>query len=348
MNKSELKKISIQFRTLASQMLKIDSDSEVGHIKAFIDFIDSVPIISAYLADCHSRDYNIIADMQSKGSWRPVPLPAKQEEMIDYVYQILKLITQNENLFRVWPCSYSSSKHLADNYQAFMRKTVEPFVHALRCFLEIQLVDADVHSPFGEAKKKIFLSYCQRDSCIADLVENALSKQIEPFGMISRDIRDVKYKESFRKFMETIGQHDYVIMILSDNYFKSRNCLYEVLEVMRDRNYSEKLLFIILRDTDCAFYSEQPTSPIGAHVYDTEGQTSYISYWQQQSRKLENQIASIASPVLSIEQAKELKIVSKILLDLPDFMAYLQEHNGVSFSKLKESGFQEIVENISK
>ncbi len=329
-------------------MLKISSDSEVGYIKAFVEYIDSAPIISTYLTNCHTKEYDIAADMQAKPSRQSISLPSKQEDLIDYVYQILKSITQNEKLLHTWSFFYTSSNKFADNYQAFMRKTIEPFVHALRSYLEIQLIDADESSPAKEEQKKIFLSYCQRDNCIADLVENALSKYIKSIGVISRDIRDVKYKESFRKFMETIGQHDYVIMILSDNYFKSRNCLYEVLEVMRDRNFSEKLLFIVLRDTDCEFYSEQPTSPIGAHVYDTEGQTSYISYWQQQSRKLENQIASIASPVLSIEQAKELKIVSKILLDLPDFMAYLQEHNGISFSKLKESGFQEIVENISK
>ena len=37
MTKKELRKISLQYRTLASQMLKIDSEEEKVHIKAFFD-----------------------------------------------------------------------------------------------------------------------------------------------------------------------------------------------------------------------------------------------------------------------------------------------------------------------
>lgn len=345
MNKSELKKISIQFRTLASQMLRIDNDSEVGYIKTFVDFIDSTPIIAEYIANCHSQEYNIAADMQAKPNWQPVSLPNKQEDLINYVYQITKSISENENLLRTWSFQYTTSNKFADMYQAFMRKTVEPFIHALRSYLELQLVDSD-DSQSGEVKKKVFLSYCHLDNCIADMVYMALSEKISSFGIISRDIRDVKYRESFRKFMESIGQHDYVVMIVSDHYLKSNNCLYEVLEVKRDRNYSEKLLFLVLSDGDIVHYDNQSIPPIGAHVYSSEGQIAYISYWKHQAQELEQQIAVINDPILSIEQAKELRIIKKIQLDLPEFMAYLREHNGITLPKLIESNFQEIVDII--
>ncbi len=347
MNKNELKKISIQFRMLASQMLKIDNDSELGYINTFVDFIDSTPIITKYISNCHSHDYDIAADMQAKQNWQPVSLPIKQNELIDYVYQIIKSISENNNLLRAWSFYYSSSNKFADKYQAFLRKTIEPFIHAIRSYLELQLIDSN-DSKSEETKVKVFLSYCHLDDCIANMVDDAISERISSFGIISRDVRDVKYKESFRKFMESIGQYDYVVMIVSDNYLRSHNCLYEVLEVMRDRNYGEKLLFLVLSDEDVVHYNSQSTSQIGAHIYSSEGQVSYISYWKQQANELKRQIEIVNDPTLSIEQAKELRIITKIQLDLPEFMTYLREHNGIAFSKLIESNFDEIVDAIQQ
>jgi hypothetical protein len=326
-------------------MLKVENDTEVGYINMFVDYIDSTPVTSKYIAACHTKEYDIVADMKSKRNWQPVTLPSKQEELIDYVYQLLKLISEDMKLLRAWAFEYSTSNKMVDKYQAFMRKTVEPFVHALRSYIELQLIDS-TDTPVEGAQKKIFLSYCQRDHCIADIVDKSLTESVKDLATISRDVRDVRYRESFRRFMESIGIHDYVVMIISDNYLKSRNCLYEMLEVMRDRNYNRKLLFIVLSNADSTYYDEPPLMPIGAQVYTNEGQTEYTSYWQQQHDNLERQIARINNPVLSIEEAKELRIITKIQLDLPEFIAFLREHNGVSFSKLLESNFQEIVNVI--
>lgn len=348
MNKTEWRKISVQFRTLSSQMLKVESDSDIGFISAFVDYIDSTEALSTYIKFCHTKEYDIAADMKAKSPWQSVTLPIKQEDLIDYVYQILKLIHNDGKLLRIWSFSYTTSNKFSDKYQAFMRKTVEPFVHALRTYIELQLIDStdSANLSSNDEKTQIFLSYCQKDRSIADVVDSTLSKRVADFAQISRDVRDVKYRESIKKFMETVGAHDYVIMIISDNYLKSRNCLYEMLEVMRDRDYGKKMLFIVLSDDDAKYYNAPLPQHIGAKVYSTEGQTEYISYWQQQSTKLKQQIEKINDPILSIEDAKELKIITKIQLDLPDFLTYLREHNGISFSKLMQSNFQEIIDAI--
>ena len=44
MTKKELRKISLQYRTLSSQMLKIDSQEEINCIKIFFDYITEVAL----------------------------------------------------------------------------------------------------------------------------------------------------------------------------------------------------------------------------------------------------------------------------------------------------------------
>jgi Predicted transcriptional regulator containing an HTH domain and an uncharacterized domain shared with the mammalian protein Schlafen len=206
------------------------------------------------------------------------------------------------------------------------------------------VMKAGTLSPEVITEKKIFLSYCQNDSCIANIVERMIKKRL-PFISISRDIRDVKYKESFRKFMQTIGEHDFVIMLVSDQYLKSRNCMYEVLEVMRDRNFGRKLLFIVISEKDIIYYDDKSIN-INADIYSTKGQTSYIKYWQSVKKETENQISEIADPMLSVEQAKELQIITKILIDIQEFMGYLRDSKGISLADMMVSDFDNIVSCI--
>lgn len=54
--------------------------------------------------------------------------------------------------------------------------------------------------------------------------------------------------------MQTIKEQDYVLSLISDAYLKSKNCMYEICELMRDRNYMDRLLFIVLSDDDINKY----------------------------------------------------------------------------------------------
>lgn len=79
MNKKELQKISIKFRNYASQMLKIEEDSEINRITTFVNFIHETPVLNEYVRKCHSKDYDIESDMRNKKNWISVELPTDDE-----------------------------------------------------------------------------------------------------------------------------------------------------------------------------------------------------------------------------------------------------------------------------
>lgn len=192
---------------------------------------------------------------------------------------------------------------------------------------------------------KIFLSYCQKDSCIADILEKEISPKMKNV-VITRDIRDVEYKESFGKFMQTIGLHDFVISIISDKYLKSRNCMYEIVEVMKDRNFDSKLLFIIISDDDLIYYDNKNLN-VNANLYSFEGQTEYIMHWKNEETKLKKQIKLIDDPMLSVKLSKELGEIKKIQLDIVEFMSYLRDRKGIAFNEMHKSEFSDIIQHIN-
>lgn len=80
---------------------------------------------------------------------------------------------------------------------------------------------------------QIFLSYCWNDSNTADEIYNQLT--IDSQITLHRDKLDIRHWGSIKEYMQSIPDMDYTILLISDAYLKSSNCMYEVLEVMRDR-----------------------------------------------------------------------------------------------------------------
>ena len=84
---------------------------------------------------------------------------------------------------------------------------------------------------------EIFLSYSWNDTKIADNIDNLLKKH----GIVfNRDKNDIDTWGSIRKYMSSIRKTDYALIIISESYLKSVNCMYEILELMKENEYKEK------------------------------------------------------------------------------------------------------------
>lgn len=209
----------------------------------------------------------------------------------------------------------------------------------------IYLMDENKLFPQIVNETKLFLSYCQKDSCIADLIDKKLGPQLK-YTKITRDIRDTNYKDSFNEFMNSIDQHDFVLTLVSDKYLKSRNCMYEVVQTLKSNRYKDKLHFIIISDQDKKYYSE--SDDIGAKIYNILGQAEYIKYWQTQYEDISESIAQVNDPSLTVKLSEELNIIKKIQIDIQEFMAYLKDAKGITFSEMMATSFKDIVECINK
>ena len=350
MNKKELRVISLQFRTFSAQMLKVDSPEEVVYIKTFFEFITNTPILHDYITTCHTSNYDFGEIFKNLGYRDRLVLPASQTDLIDYEYQLIHYILDSKHPLYYYGEHYTSSNKIADMISAFMRKVIEPFVVALRSYLEIRLIETEETEETEQTEQNdtssqvnIFLSYCQKDSAFADLIDSALGILIKPKARITRDIRDVAYHESFGKFMRTIQDHDYVILLISDHYLKSRNCMYEVVEAIKDSRFDKKILFIILQDEDKKLIESPCRESISADIYSICGQAKYTLYWRNEEERINSQIEAIGNPVLAINQIKELKIIQKILLDLPEFLEFVRDNNGLSLGELVSQRFSSMI-----
>lgn len=174
---------------------------------------------------------------------------------------------------------------------------------------------------------RIFVSYSWSNTDIADQIEKDLSQfQIE----LERDVRDIKYKSSIKEFMARIRDAKYALVLISDEYLKSTNCMIEVLHLLKEKNYEDKILPIIVGKPQ---------------IYNTEGRLQYTKYWHSKRHELEKLISDIP-PSSIINEISELKNIESISSNINEFIGYISSIKNIDFDELKKEGYRSILEKI--
>ena len=177
-------------------------------------------------------------------------------------------------------------------------------------------------------KANIFLSYCRNDSNEADKIYDYFknSQNIE----LHRDTIDIRKWESIKEYMQSISNMDYVILLISDSYLKSVNCMYEVLEVMRDRNYSDKIFPAVIH----------------SEIYSPIIRAKYVKYWQDEFSQLESALKDIDVQNLG-KLNEDLKRRQDISSNISEFLDVVSDMNNPNIEdvcvaieeKLSQKGF---------
>lgn len=165
-------------------------------------------------------------------------------------------------------------------------------------------------------RMEIFLSYCWSDDNIANEVYDYLKSNsgIE----LHRDKIDIGTWESIKEYMQSIQHMDYVILLISDSYLKSANCMYEVLEVMRDRNYRDKIFPAV----------------INTSIYNPITRANYVKYWQQQYDELNESLQGIGVQNIG-KLGDDLKRRQNIAANIAEFLEVISDMNNPAMTDVK-------------
>ena len=195
-----------------------------------------------------------------------------------------------------------------------------------------KILQREKHETDSDNSTTIFLSYSHSDGIVADLLDSNIHHEGYE---VKRDVRDVGPWKSFKEFMDSIRQQDYVITIISDAYLKSTNCMYEVSELIKDK-YVDKVFPIVIEDS----------------IYDIDGRTKYVKFWEDRYKELNEKFKTL-EPENSTDVSTEMKKVKTIQGSILEYLRFVADINnpkenivGAILSKLPEK--KETKEIITK
>ncbi len=122
----------------------------------------------------------------------------------------------------------------------------------------------------SDYERAVFISYAwggEREEIV-----NQIDEALQTRGVrITRDKRDLGYKGSIKEFMERIGQGNCVIVVISDKYLRSPNCMFELVEIAENRQFHDRIFPIVLAD---------------ANIYDPIKRIEYVRHWEVKRAEL--------------------------------------------------------------
>lgn len=168
----------------------------------------------------------------------------------------------------------------------------------------------------NKGDKTVFLSYNWHDGEIANRIDKHLSGL--PGITVKRDIRDIGVWKSIREFMQSIRQQDYTVLIVSDRYLKSENCMFEVTEVMKEQEYTDRIFPAVVEHD----------------IYKPLGRAKYIQHWQQECDKLEATIKELEL-TNATELTVDLKRYKNIASSMGEFLTMVADRNNPDIQEIE-------------
>ncbi len=178
--------------------------------------------------------------------------------------------------------------------------------------------------------RSVYISYSWKAEDKNDTVEKLLAAFDNQGIEVKRDIKEIGYGAPIKAYMDELAAGGAIILVLSDPYFKSPNCMYELREIYRNnRKDFRKLIFpVVMQDT---------------HFHRAIDRIPYISFWQEETKNLEQALGTVDIKNIGpshqelLDYADFSRIIDKLQFMIAD-MNHLseEEHLKADFSSLIE------------
>ncbi|MBE7556399.1 MAG: TIR domain-containing protein [Anaerolineales bacterium] len=178
-------------------------------------------------------------------------------------------------------------------------------------------------------EREIFVSYAWGGE--SEEIVNRLDQALQAKGVtIIRDKRDLGFKGRIKAFMEQIGRGKAVIVVISEKYLKSENCMFELVQIARNGQFYDRIFPIVLAD---------------AQIYKPVQRIKYIQHWEQQIKELDEAMKTVSAANLQgfredIDQYTEIRNTMAELTNI------IKDMNALTPEMHSESGFAELFKAI--
>lgn len=180
------------------------------------------------------------------------------------------------------------------------------------------------------AQQQVFISYAWggESEKVAEEIEARLTAQ----GIdLIRDKTDLGFKGLIREFMERIGQGNFVVLIISDKYLKSKNCMFELLEVAKKGEFHNRVFPVVLPD---------------ANIYDSLVLIDYYHFWQQKISDLNAKIKTLSDLSDTRKVIEELDLYTDIRAAIDDLAGKLSNMNTLTLEIMRTSQYLPLVQAL--
>jgi hypothetical protein len=179
---------------------------------------------------------------------------------------------------------------------------------------------------------EIFISYAWGGES-ENLVNKLYQVLVEKNYNVIRDKIDLGYKGNIKEFMQRIGAGDAIIVVISDKYLRSPNCMYEIVQIQQNGELAKRIFPIVLKDAD---------------IYSPVKRLNYIKHWENEVKALNEAMKGVDNMAVINEIQQELSEFNLILNSISGISTFLKNTNTLSPEILEQENFAPLLNELNK
>jgi hypothetical protein len=180
-------------------------------------------------------------------------------------------------------------------------------------------------------KPSVYVSYSWTAERANPLIDE-LGHACTAYGLsFTRDGNRLRHGDLIRNFMDELNSNGNIILILSRSYFKSEYCMYELLQIWRNRSLWKNIHPILVGDIQ---------------MDDVNFQLELINYWERKTKDLQYEISKQNQENI-IPLTERLVVFTIIFRDISQIVGFFSDINAISLYELRQQKFQPLLKNIA-
>ena len=183
----------------------------------------------------------------------------------------------------------------------------------------------------SDYEQAVFISYAwggEREEIVNQIDEALKKRNIK----IIRDKRDLGYKGSISEFMERIGRGNCVIVVISDKYLRSPNCMFELVEIAEGKKFHDRIFPVVLKD---------------ANIYDPVKRIEYVKYWEVKRAELADAMRTL-DPANLHGIREDMDLYDRIRDRISGLTSTLKDMNTLTPDMHRDSNFNDLYTALEK
>jgi len=191
-----------------------------------------------------------------------------------------------------------------------------------------------IYKPINEKvmdRPEVYISYAWEDE--SEKIVNRICNTLETKNIkYKRDKKDIEYKGSIKAFENSLGKGDFIILVISDKFLRSKDCMYEILKIKEHGDMSTRILPIVLSS---------------AKIHRPVDKIQYIEHWEKEIEELDSGMKRVNSANL-VGLRDDIDNFTKFREIIAGIMNLLSDMNTLNWSTHEENNYSDILKIIGE
>lgn len=179
--------------------------------------------------------------------------------------------------------------------------------------------------------KQVYVSYAWKVEDQNNIVKK-LAQACQQRGLaLLRDKNELAYRDSIPEYMDKLAAGDAIILVLSEAYFKSAYCMYELCTAFKREDFHQSIFPVVVS---------------GTSFNKTIERTPYIRYWENKKKELGKDLKTVDMENLGSSSHVELKEYVENCRIIDDLLTILGDMNTLTEGVHIETDFKALLDLI--